>query len=210
MSKLFLLLAALFVVVAGALLGWFFWQEESARLEIAGIYLIPPKPVADFTLTDGSGKPFTRTQLIGYWTFIYFGYTYCPDACPLAMGALKQVAGRLEEQHFDEATQYLMVSVDPQRDTPERLAEYVHYFNPEFRGVTGDPAELDKLARPLGVYYSVPDDPEDPENYPVEHSSAVILINPDAELQALFTPPLDSTRIAEDFIAISKRYQASH
>ena len=180
------------------------------KLEIAGIYIPEGKPLADFALTEAGNTPFSLDNFKGKWSFLYFGYTYCPDACPMALGQLKATDKLLDEKGISQDNAYLLISVDPRRDTPERLAEYTQFFNPKFSGATGAAEELDKLAKPLGVYYEVPEDPEDPENYLVNHSSAIVLINPAAQLQAMFTVPHEPAKIAEDFAAIRQRYEAAN
>lgn len=196
-------------LLAGAFLAagvWFGWQASrttaSAPLDIAGIYLPEAKPIASFKLQDSERQPFTQAQLKDQWTFLYFGYTYCPDACPLALAQLNQVSKLLQQEEAAEDTAYMLVSVDPRRDTPERLAEYTEFFNPEFAGTTGAVDEIDKLTRSIGIYYAVPAEPEDPENYLVDHSSVIVLTNPDGKLQALFSAPHNPKQIYNDYLAI--------
>ena len=203
-------LSILGLVIVGAGV-WFGLQSVKVPgqpLEISGIYLPEPKPLAEFELIHDSDQPFTRQDFKGQWSFLYFGYTFCPDACPLTLAQLNQLDKQLSAKNADQGTAYMLISVDPKRDTPQRLAEYTRYFNPKFSGATGQPQQLQSLTKPLGVYYSVPENPEDPENYLVDHSSTVILINPDAELQALFTPPHKPNQMAEEFIAIRQRFSA--
>lgn len=173
---------------------------------IAGIFLAPPKPVADFTLIDQNGQPFNKERWRGKWTFLYFGYTFCPDVCPLTLLELSKMQKILAQENLDQNNAYLLVSVDPNRDTPERLGKYAAYFNPRFQGATGTPEQLAGLARQFGVYYKVPDAPE--ENYTVDHSSTVMLIDPQVRLRAVFTE--DKPEImAADFQKILK-YDAAH
>jgi protein SCO1/2 len=207
---IFALLAGAAVLGAGSWLMLQDYQRSQQRLDIAGIYLNEPRPLSEFTLTDSADKPFSRDSFKDHWSFLSFGYTYCPDACPLTLSQLNLVDKQLAEEDLNKDTDYLLISVDPRRDTPQRLAEYTAFFNKKFHGATGEPGELSKLSKALGVYYSVPENPEDPENYLVDHSSAVVLINPDAELQALFTPPHDPQRISADFKAIRERYEATN
>lgn len=173
---------------------------------IAGIFLAPPKPVADFTLIDQNGQPFNKERWRGKWTFLYFGYTFCPDVCPLTLLELSKMQQILAQENLDQNNAYLLISVDPNRDTPERLGKYAAYFNPRFQGATGTPEQLAELARQFGVYYKVPDAPEG--NYTVDHSSTVMLIDPQVRLRAVFTE--DKPEImAADFRKILK-YDAAH
>ena len=116
--------------------------EPAAPLEVNGIHLDQPKPVVDFSLMAHNNQPFTAASLKGKWTFIYFGYTFCPDVCPMTFAQLTKAQEQLAERGADQDNAYLLVSVDPKRDTPERLQEYVTSFNPNFAGATGEREQL--------------------------------------------------------------------
>lgn len=173
---------------------------------IAGIFLEPPRPVEAFTLIDQDGQPFDQERWRGKWTFLYFGYTFCPDVCPLTLVELSKMQKILAQEHLDQKNAYLLISVDPARDTPERLGKYAPYFNPKFEGATGTPEQLAGLAKQFGVYYKIPDALE--ENYTVDHSSAVMLIDPQVRLRAVFTQH-DPQIMAADFRKILE-YDAAH
>lgn len=174
-----------------------------------GTLLPSAKAIADFQLTDQHGKPFTRNNLMGKWSFAFFGYTHCPDVCPTALSMLAQVMKKLEQNDkLDTKPQVVFVSVDPERDTPELLAQYLPYFNPDFIGVTGDPQQLLLLTRQLGIMYGkAPGD--DADDYLVDHSASIILFDPDGNFLALFGMPHDPDLIAQDFVAIKNYYEAS-
>ena len=174
-----------------------------------GTLLPSAKAIADFQLTDQHGKPFTRNNLVGKWSFAFFGYTHCPDVCPTSLSMLAQVMKKLEKDStLDTLPQVIFVSVDPERDTPELLAQYLPYFNPDFIGVTGDPQQLLLLTRQLGIMYGkVPGDNAD--DYLVDHSASIILFDPDGNFLALFGMPHDPDLIAQDFVAIKNYYEAS-
>ena len=206
-KTVFLVLIAAAALGAGVWLGgMLFTPTETKPVEIAGIYLPDSKPIESFTLTQQSGRPFTREDFKGRWTFLYFGYTYCPDVCPMTLLELNKLANQLAAQGVDRDTGFMMISVDPERDTPARLGEYTAHFNPKFTGATGAPEELARLTEQLGVAYFVPDH-EPGENYTVDHSSTVVLINPDGRLQAVFTPPHQPDVMAADFVKIRDRYR---
>jgi protein SCO1/2 len=208
-KTLFLLSAGALALAMGIWLGQLFISQRiEPPLEIAGIYFSDPKDISDFNLVHQSGKPFTRENLRGKWNFLYFGYTYCPDVCPMTLSQLNAVDQRLAQQGLDQDTAYLMISVDPRRDTPERLGQYVTYFNKNFQGATGTPEELEKLAKQLGIFYKL-NDQEDAENYTVDHSSAIILIDPDIKLRAIFTHPDQPDSLIADFTQIRTRYQTT-
>ena len=174
-----------------------------------GTLLPSAKAIADFQLTDQHGKPFTRNNLVGKWSFAFFGYTHCPDVCPTSLSMLAQVMKKLgKDSTLDTLPQVIFVSVDPERDTPELLAQYLPYFNPDFIGVTGDPQQLLLLTRQLGIMYGkVPADNAD--DYLVDHSASIILFDPDGNFLALFGMPHDPDLIAQEFVAIKNYYEAS-
>lgn len=153
---------------------------------VAGFVIHPPKALEDFTLVDQSGQPFHKDSWRGRWTLLYFGYTFCPDVCPLTLLELSKVQKILDREHRDQSNDYWFISVDPKRDSPQRLSEYAAYFNPKFHGATGTAEDLAKLAQQLGVYYKILD-AEDGQNYTVDHSTAILLIDPQVRLRAVFT-----------------------
>lgn len=208
--RLFLAGIAVLALIGGIMLGNTLLRPPPPAPEIAGIFLPEPRPLPDFELIHETGRPFTRADFEGRWTFIYFGYTYCPDACPMTLAQLNIVDRQLKESNADSDTHYLLISVDPRRDTPERLAEYTKFFNPDFQGATGEPEQLDRLTAGMGVLYRVPSDPDDPEHYLVDHSSTVLIVNPEGALQAVFTPPQDPTAMANDFRMIRDYHRSYH
>jgi protein SCO1/2 len=173
-----------------------------------GTLLPSAKPVADFRLTDQAGQPFTLDNLKDRWTLAFFGYTHCPDVCPTSMAMLAQVHGQLEQNpDAAELPQVVFFSVDPERDTPELLASFVPYFHDSFIGVTGDPDEILKLTRRLGIIYGKTGG-SGADDYLVDHSAAIILFNPAGNFHALFNVPHKPELIASDFLAIRDYYEA--
>lgn len=197
-----LTLAGVLALGLGWGLGEWLFRHPSPPPEIAGIYLPDAAPLAEFHLVHHSGRPFTRDDFRGKWTFLYFGYSYCPDVCPLTLVELNRLQKLLASQGADGDTAYVLVSVDPQRDTPQRLQEYVTYFNPKFQGVTGAPEELNRLAKPLHVFYQRAVEAQNSDNYTVDHTSTIILIDPAGRPRAIFTPPQNPERLAADFLKI--------
>ncbi len=161
----------------------------------ASTVLSEPMTVPPFMLTDHRGSSFTENNLRGYWTFLFFGYTYCPDICPMTLTILNQVDKFLQEQKTLQHPQFIFVSIDPNRDTSKGLADYVAYFNPTFIGVTGLDEQLQALTRPLGIFYQRATG----ANYLVDHSATILLVNPQVQLQALISPPHDAAAIADDY-----------
>jgi len=162
------------------------------------------KPLTAFNLIDNDNKPFNLESLKNNWSFLFFGYTHCPDVCPLAMQVMRKV---WEDERLKAATKtnlkMVFVSVDPDRDTPAILKAYAQYYNPAFIGVTGKADEIDNLTRQIGILYGF-DEPNKNGDYNVSHSGQIILIDPDGNMRAVFSPPLNPQSVATDFIAIQK------
>jgi protein SCO1/2 len=168
-----------------------------------------PKILAGFRLVDQDEQPFTPERLRGHWSFAFFGYTHCPDVCPMSLTMLAQVQRKLvQEPDIGQQPQGLFFSVDPERDTPELLSGFVPYFHPDFIGVTGDAEQIKRLTRQLGIVYGKVD-PEATEGYLVDHSAAIILFDPQGRFYALFNVPHDPDKIASDFVAIKDYYEAT-
>ena len=161
--------------------------------------LATPRPVTDFTLTDDRNRVFDLARLKGKWSFVFFGFTHCPDVCPTSLAALAGARARIERSAAGAADiQFVFVSVDPNRDTPGKLGPYVRAFDASFVGVTGDDAQIANLAGQLGAFYEVAMTPG-ADDYPVSHSAAVFLLDPRARQHAVFAPPLDAQAISERF-----------
>jgi len=176
---------------------------------LTGATLLPSaRTLTPFTLVDHHNAPFTQDALRGQWSFVFFGYTHCPDVCSNALGILKRVETLLEADGETVLPRVLFVGIDPPRDTPETLARFVSGFHPSFVGVTGEKEELKRLTRQLGILYERSTGDID-ENYQVDHSAAIILINPEGRYQALFSMPQDPEKMVTDFNAIRRWYKAS-
>ena len=152
-----------------------------------------PRPLPEFALVDESGVAQGRALFEGEWHLLFFGFTNCPDICPTTLATLTSATKELRQRNAGPVPRIVLVSVDPRTDTPERLGEYIAYFGEGTRGLTGSEDALRELTEPLGVYFrEVPLD----DGYTVDHSAAVLLINPDGEFHALFSGP----HKAENFI----------
>ncbi len=193
-----MVVVAALALIGGLLAAVLLLAPKSIGIE-SGTLLQTPRPLPAFTLTDETGAPYTRDHLLGRWTVVFPGFTYCPDICPTTLGMLKTVEAQLgaQAQHL----QVLMFSVDPQRDTPETLQRYVSYFSPRFKGATTQEPGLQQLAQALGVaYVRIPGD--SPDTYTMDHSAALVLINPRGELAGYFTPPLRADALVRDLTRI--------
>lgn len=156
------------------------------------------KPLIPFELVDKNNQPLTNEQLKGQWSYLFFGYTRCPDVCPTALQMMTETLHILDDSGANEGFQAVFVSVDPERDTPQILKSYVDYFDPRIVGATGEKLELDKLTKQLGIIYLQAENPENPEQYLVDHSAQILVINPRGEFAAVLSPPHKPEIMAED------------
>ena len=157
--------------------------------------LTVPLVVPEFALVDHTGARFDRDRLLGRWSLLFFGYTYCPDICPVPLSKLAPV---LDLLGADLEIQAVFVSVDPERDSTERLAEYVTFFHPALLGASGDEAEIARLTEAIGVFHQkrATDEEASADGYLVDHSSSLFLVDPSARLHAILHEPGDPRAFA--------------
>ena len=195
------------IVAACAGLAVGVWSSDPVDLpEIDGFVYPQPKAIAPFVLTDHNGDSMGPNSFRGKWSFVFFGYTHCPDVCPMTLAKLSRTQQLLEAAGLDAENQYVFVSVDPKRDTPERLANYVVHFSKRIVGVTGTEGMLKKFTHEVGVLYDFPEGTEG-DSYSVSHSSTLALFDPEGRLHAVFTSPHRPEAIAEDFRKIYQRWK---
>lgn len=159
------------------------------------------KQVPDFQLQDVNGAPITQAVFEGRWSVVFFGYTHCPDVCPITLQVMKNVASKLAENGHPQP-QVVFVSVDPVRDTPDIMKNYISYFNEDFVGITGDINDVHALTRSLGIVASFTANKDDPDNYIVDHTASLLLIDPEKRLRAKISPPHVADTIAEDYLTL--------
>lgn len=197
-----ILLALFWLTLVVAAVIYFRPSGSTIPDELLGVLRPGPKQMQQFNLVDHNNKPFKLEHLKHKWTFMFFGYTFCPDICPTTMSALTATMDQLKNSpEAAKGVQVVFVSVDPQRDTIEKLANYMEYFNKDFIGVTGARAELDALVSQAGAGYAIETESA-PGEYLVSHTSAIFLVNPDGELIASFSQPHYPATIAEQFAQI--------
>jgi len=193
---------ALAAMLAGVWLADIYRERDSRAVLLPNqvITLFPdPKPLTAFALTDHKNRVFDLASLKGKWSFLFFGFTHCPDVCPMTLAVLARARDSIAKHTAGaEDIQFVFISVDPNRDTVSKLGQYVDYFDTTFLGVTGDNAQIGSLAGQLGAAYQVEIKPG-LENYPVYHSAAVFLLDPRARYHAVFTPPHDAEAISRRF-----------
>ncbi|MCF7980485.1 MAG: SCO family protein [Pseudomonadales bacterium] len=161
--------------------------------------------LADFSLVDHQGELFDKLRLQGKWSLIFFGYTHCPDVCPTTMATLSQLEKALRGSVAEGNIQYILASVDPERDTPEKLAEYVAHFNPDFIGVTGELDNMFEFARDLNsMFAKTPID--EGGGYLVDHSMSIAIINPVGKHHGFLMGPHNVSNMSQALLAIMGNY----
>lgn len=200
-STLILVAVAAAFVVLGLLIGS--WMLSGTYdLDTAQQYP-EPRPLSEFRLERGDGSPFLPEDLRDQWSLMFFGFTNCPDICPDTMALLAAALKDMAPKTRSPLPQVVFVSVDPRRDRGDTLDEYARWFNPEFIAVTGEPEELDRLTRQLGViYYAEPPDP-DTGFYNVDHTAVVLIIDPQGRAVAHFSQPLELDAIVADLFRLT-------
>jgi len=194
-------LGALCAALAGFLLAA---EVDSSRPVLAsGTWLPDARPIADFHLIDSQGRSLTRAALLGHPTLVYFGFTHCPDECPDTLAAL----ARVRKLAAVPGLQVLFVTVDPQRDTPRVLAAYLRQFDPSFLGLTGDPAEIRRVAASLGIGISRINLPGG--GYDFDHTMAILLFDDRAREVGVFTPPFDVRQLAQSLSRVAPELRAA-
>ena len=173
------------------------WEKQLPQ-DLDTTFLPQGKALPEFKLIDQDEHEFDLSKLRGKWSFMFFGYTNCPDICPITLKVMEQAWQRIPpELHKD--SQMIFVSVDRERDTPEKLKSYVQYFDKDFIGITGEAAQLDLLTRQLGILYGFEDPAPGSDEYLVNHSAQIVLIDPGTKLRAVFSPPHEGIKIADTF-----------
>jgi protein SCO1/2 len=199
------LIIAAVAITAGILVAQALLKSKPQVDELAATRFPVARQLEPFSLVDHQGNTFDNAALREHWSFLFFGYTHCPDVCPTTLSVLNSVAGKLADTNAP--VRFVLVTVDPQRDTPEQLARFVSYFNSDFIGVTGSDEDIGQLTRQLGIMHMQVVDEANPDNYLVDHTAGVLLIDPNGNYHAVFTPPLSADAIAGDFRKMLKAFR---
>ena len=189
------------VAIAGGMLLSRALLDRTAGPTLAKATLLEPaRPLPPLSFVDEQGQPFGPERLRGHWSILFFGFTHCPDVCPTTLALLAQVEKQLTDLPAEQRPQIILMSVDPERDTPEQLARYVKTFSPTFTGVTGEQAAMHEFALKLGVPVAITELPNG--GYTVDHSAAIFVIDPSGSMRALSSTPHDVSIIASDYRSI--------
>lgn len=195
MTKVFMDIAAAIALTAFVMVGWILVERmtEVKTISGEGVIAVPAKTGGPFELISHKGKPVTQADFKGKYALVYFGYSFCPDVCPFGLQNVAAGVGKLGDK-ADKVVP-VFVSVDPERDTPDQLSQYVELFHPNMVGLTGTEAQIKDIAKKFRVYYAIRKD-LGKEDYPVDHSSFTYLMDPDWKLIAVFRHDVTPDNIA--------------
>lgn len=168
---------------------------DNKALSQDGVFLFDsPRSIPPVTLESAAGGDWTTDDLQGQWDLVFFGYTFCPDICPTTMAELRQLTNSLPDEDAAQL-RVTMVSVDPHRDTPKQMTEYLNFFSPDFHGATGASQQLARLAEALSIAYIEPD--TSTPNYLVDHSGQVVIIDPKGRYVGFIRPPFKPAMLSQ-------------
>ncbi len=199
-------LFAVWATISGLVIAYFLPTKTKIPPDLIGVVRPIATTIAPFRLVDQHERGFALQRLAGRWTFLFFGYTYCPDICPATMSVLRQLRRELPSPpDAAPAEQMVFVSVDPERDSPAVMSAYLSYFGDDFVGAGGPEKDLKPFAGQFGAMYSrEPGTTSDA--YLMSHTSSIFLVSPKSELVAVFSPPHDAKTIAAQFAEIRKLF----
>ncbi len=177
---------------------------SSEQLRDMGLYLIePPRNLGSFNLMDSAGKEFLPEGFKGKWNMLFFGFTFCPDICPITMSMLSRIEKGLDNEDLDKIRIYL-VTVDPDRDSPDQLKVYLENFSENFIGLTGGLDQIYNFATRVNAPFSPISNSKDP-HYTVDHTGSIVLINPEGNYAGFFRAPHNQDDVKKAILDIVSR-----
>ncbi|HEY0288292.1 MAG TPA: SCO family protein [Pseudomonas sp.] len=179
-------------------------QRDQTALIDAGVILLPQsRDLPGLKMTNQDGQPVAMDELKDKWTLLFFGYTFCPDICPTTLAQLRQIKSELPKEAVDKL-RIVLVSVDPNRDTPQQLKTYLGYFDKSFIGLTASSVDdLQKIANAVSIPY-IPADTSKP-NYTVDHSGNLALVGPDGTQRGFIRAPLNNQKLVAQLPGLVER-----
>ncbi|QOW18742.1 SCO family protein [Lysobacter ciconiae] len=165
----------------------------------------PPRPLPDFSLRQSDGTQLVPGELNGHWTLVFLGFTHCPDICPLTLSQMAQAQQQWESIPDAVRPRVLFVSVDPERDTPDRIGEYAHAFHKDTLAATADIPSLERFARSLSLVFAKapPEDGAPADQYSVDHSATMAVLDPQGRMSGVVQQPFDPAALAADLAALT-------
>ena len=204
-----LLLIAIFIATV---LGLFINKLTTPRtlsddeLLVNGLFLFDePKQISDFEFISSNKKIFSKSDLMGKWTLMYFGFTKCPDECPTTMYQLSKLIKVLRDKEYKlDDKQWILVSIDPERDTPEMIDNYAKGFDKDFIGVSNNRPMLLSLATQLSVNNVMPSSSNHMDHSHLDnHVNNIILLDPNGDFAGIFRPPFDVSRLSLTYQSVT-------
>ena len=189
-----LCLALFSVLLAAFVAGWLSAppSPQERLTGTAGVEMFAGGQVDELTFINEYGDTASLADLKGRWSLLFFGYTYCPDICPMTLMHMNRLMKRLSEEEREQLN-VVLVSVDPERDRPEQLGQYMDYFNPDFTALTGNPDNMKKLAAQLNAFYARVD--REDGGYLMDHSANIVLLDSGLNYRGYIEPPHDPKRM---------------
>ncbi|MBF6024378.1 SCO family protein [Lysobacter niastensis] len=180
---------------------------ESAQPQTKVVRLFqPPRQLPAFSLRQSDGTPLVPGELKGHWTLVFLGFTHCPDVCPTTLAEMAKAQKQWAALPEAVRPRVLFVSVDPERDTPDRIGEYAHAFHKDTLAATADVPALETFARSLSMVFAKVPPPEGApaDQYSVDHSASMAVLDPQGRMAGIVQPPLDPLAIAADMTALTQ------
>lgn len=172
------------------------------------VTLLPtPRVLPEFSLRQSDGTQLTQGELRGHWTLVFLGFTYCPDVCPTTLAQLAQAQKQWASLSDTLRPRVLLVSIDPERDTPAKTGEYAHAFHPDTLAATADVPALEQFAHSLSlVFVKAPGEhfKENPQDYSMDHSAQIVVLDPQARMAGIIQPPFQPGPIGSDLLKLTK------
>ena len=202
------ILVAALAAGLGLLAAWQLFGRggETKAPQLEAVTLLPqPRELPAFNLRQSDGTPLVAGELAGHWTLVFLGFTFCPDVCPTTLAELAQAQKQWESMPESTRPRVLFVSVDPERDTPGKTGEYAHAFHPDTLAATAPVPQLEAFARSLSlVFMKAPGPSGDPDDYSIDHSAGLVVLDPQARMAGVAQQPLDVKSIAADMASLTK------
>lgn len=204
----------LYILIVAVAMGLGLWaaghvfqgDSRAAAPQLQAVRLFPqPRTLPEFSLRQSDGTQLAEGELKGHWTLVFLGFTHCPDVCPTTLAQLSQAQKQWEALPASTRPRVLFVSVDPERDDPDRVGEYAHGFHRDTMAATADVPSLEGVARSMSMVFAKVPAPEGAaaDQYSVDHSATIAVLDPQARMAGIISPPFDPKQIAADMTALS-------
>ena len=204
-NTLLILMVALAAAAGLVAAQYVFAPKPAAGPALQTVRLLPnPRELPPFALRQSDRTELVPGELNGHWTVVFLGFTFCPDVCPTTLAQLSVAQKRWEALPESTRPRVLFVSVDPERDSIETIGEYAHGFHKDTLAATADVPALEKFTKSLSLVFAKVPQGDGPGQYTIDHSAALVLLDPKGRMAGVIQPPLDPAAIAADLIALDE------